>query len=460
MSTTGATTIADMDRNSLMHPFTHIASHLDTGPKVMQKSNGIYVTDNQSKEYIDGISGLWCVNAGWGRHEIIDAITEQAHQMAYYHSFSSMGNEPSIQLADKLVPIAPGNMSHVFFGQSGSDANDTIIKLVWYYNNVLGRPEKKKIISRWRSYHGVTIAVAGLTGMASVHNGFDVPLPFIRHVSTPYYYRNAEAGMSEEEYSAHLADELEQLILDEGPDTVGAFIAEPMIGSGGVITPPKGYFQAIQAVLCKYDVLMIADEVICGFGRCGTMFGSESFGITPDLVSIAKGMTSGYMPMSGAFVSNEIWDVMVEGSPSFGAFAHGYTHSGHPMSAAAALANLAIFERENLVEKSATMGAYLHRRMREEFADRPYVGDVRGKGMAVAVEFVVDKATKEPFDLNLALAGKMAAFCMEEGLIARALPYLTAISLAPPLVMTEAECDEMLSRFGRALIRWEASLSN
>ncbi|MEM7535437.1 MAG: aminotransferase [Chloroflexota bacterium] len=458
MSTTFTENIANLDRNRVLHPFTSIADHVETGPTVMQKANGIYITDDYGREYIDGMAGLWCVNVGWGRQSIVDAITEQANKMAYYHSFASMSNEPSILLADKVVSMAPGNMSHVFFGQSGSDANDTNVKIVWHYNNLRGRADKKKIISRWRAYHGVTVAAAGLTGLDSLHKAFDIPLPMIRHVSAAHYYRNAKPGMSEEEYSAQLASELEEMIIAEGPDTVGAFIAEPIMGAGGVIVPPKGYFKAIQEVLRKYDVLMIADEVICGFGRCGTMFGSEYFDITPDIVTVAKGLTSGYIPMSGSLISGDIWDVLLESSPSIGAFSHGYTYSGHPVAAAAGLANLAIIEEENLVGNAATVGAYFQRRLRETFADHPLVGEVRGVGLIAAIEFVADKATKEPFDPGRKLGPKLASLCLEEGVISRALPQSTAMSFSPPLSITEVECDEMLARFGRAVARWAAEL--
>jgi L-2,4-diaminobutyrate transaminase len=443
--------VEEMDKRSLLHPFTALAAHLESGPKVMTEAKGVRIKDNHGNEYIDGMAGLWCVNVGWGREEMVTAITEQARKLAYYHSFASMANEPAIQLADRVMQVAPGQMSKVFFGCSGSDANDTNVKIVWYYNNLRGKPEKKKIISRHRAYHGVTVAAAGLTGLVDMHKAFDVPLPTIRHTTTPHFYRQAEPGMTELEYSQKLAGELEQLILDEGPDTVAAFIAEPVMGAGGVLVPPDGYFEAIQSVLRKYDMLMIADEVICGFGRCGAWFGSDVFNIEPDIMTIAKGLTSGYVPMSGSVISEKVWEVLLTGSPEIGAFAHGYTYSAHPLAAAAGLANLDIIERENLVAQADQVGNYFQQKLREAVADHPLVGEVRGIGLVAAVELVKDKATKEPFPLDLKLGLRMAQLCMAAGLIIRALPQATALSFSPPLVITRAECDEMIVVFSRAL---------
>ena len=453
MSETDAVDVSleEMDKQSHLHPFTSLADHLKTGPKVMLEGQGVMVRDNHGNEYIDSMAGLWCVNVGWGREEIVSAISEQARQLAYYHSFASMANEPAIQLADRLIHIAPGRMSKVFFGNSGSDANDTNVKLVWYYNNLRGKPDKKKIIARRRAYHGVTVASASLTGLDMVHNAFDLPLPNILHTDTPHYYRYAEPGMSEREYSKQLADSLEQLILKEGHATVAAFIAEPVMGAGGVIVPPEGYFEEIQPILRKYDILMIADEVICGFGRCGTWFGSELFGIEPDIVTVAKGLTSGYVPMSGSLISGELWEVLVGGTAEVGAFGHGFTYSAHPLAAAAALANLDIIEKEQLPARAQKVGTYFQQQLRAKIGPHPLVGEVRGVALIAAVELVKDRATKQPFPLDLKIGPRMAKLCMDEGLITRALPQINALSFSPPLVITEAECDEVVARFGRAL---------
>jgi L-2,4-diaminobutyrate transaminase len=443
--------LEEMDKQSHLHPFTLLADHLKTGPKVMLEGQGVTVRDNLGHEYIDSMAGLWCVNVGWGREEIVTAISEQARQLAYYHSFASMANEPAIQLADRLMHIAPGRMSKVFFGNSGSDANDTNVKLVWYYNNLRGKPDKKKIIARRRAYHGVTVASASLTGLDMVHTAFDLPLPNILHTDTPYYYRDAEPGLTEREYSKQLANSLEQLILREGHATVAAFIAEPVMGAGGVIVPPEGYFEEIQPILRKYDILMIADEVICGFGRCGAWFGSELFGIEPDMVTVAKALTSGYVPMSGSLISGEMWEVLVSGTPEVGAFGHGFTYSAHPLAAAAALANLDIMEREQLPARAQKIGTYFQQQLREKIGPHPLVGEVRGVALIAAVELVKDRATKQPFPLDLKIGPRMAKLCMDEGLITRALPQINALSFSPPLVITESECDEVVARFGRAL---------
>jgi L-2,4-diaminobutyrate transaminase len=344
-------------------------------------------------------------------------------------------------------------MSKVFFGNSGSDANDTNVKLVWYYNNLRGKPQKKKIISRKRAYHGVTVAAASLTGLPMVHAAFDLPLKGVLHTETPHYYWNAEPGQSEEEFSKSLAEKLEQLILAEGPETVAAFIAEPVMGAGGVVTPPKGYFREVQKVLKKYDVLMIADEVITGFGRTGNWFGCQTYDIEPDIVTIAKGLTSGYVPLAGSMIGPKIWDVLVSGTPELGAFAHGYTYSAHPVAAAAAMANLDIFEREDLVGKSAKTGAYFQKRMREKVGNHPLVGEVRGVALMCGVELVASKAKKEPFPLTLKIGPRLNNLCIEEGLITRALMGCNAMAFSPPLVITESECDEIVARFSRALDR-------
>jgi L-2,4-diaminobutyrate transaminase len=445
--------LEEMDRQSFLHPYTPLKDHLETGPTIVASAKGVKITDTKGKEYIDSMAGLWCVNIGWGREEMVDAIAEQASKLAYYHSFASMANEASIRLADRILRLAPDTMSKVFFGNSGSDANDTNVKLVWYYNNLLGRPDKKKIIARERGYHGVTVAAASLTGIPMVHKAFDIPLPRMLHTVMPHYYANAEPGMSERDYSKWCAAKLEEMILTEGPDTIAAFIAEPVMGAGGVVPPPEGYFQDIHAVLSKYDVLMIADEVITGFGRTGKWFASETYGIKPDIMTIAKGLTSGYIPMSASLISEDIWQVLMNGTPEVGAFAHGYTYSAHPVAAAAAMANIDIMERENLPANAARMGTYFQNKLRQEFADHPLVGDVRGVALLAGIELVADKANKTPLDADLKAAPTLAKYCVEEGLISRALMQMNALSFSPPLVINEGEVDEVVARFQRALNR-------
>ena len=397
------------------------------------------------------MAGLWCVNVGYGRLEIADAIHHQAVTLPYFHAFSSWATDTPILLAEKIIEMAPVPMSKVFFGQSGSDANDTQVKLVWYYNNARGKSEKKKIIARNRGYHGVTVVSGSLTGMPSLHSGFDLPLPFVRHTTAPYRLWEAAPGMSDAAFTAKLAKDLEDLILAEGPDTVGAVIMEPVMGAGGVIAPPEGYYAAIRAVLDKYDVLLIADEVISGFGRLGTMFGTTAMAMQPDLITVAKGITSAYVPLSGCIVSEKVWRTIVDGQPKLGAFGHGYTYSAHPLAAAAALANLKIIEDDGLVAQAANRGARLHEKLQEAFAGHPLVGEIRGRGLVGAVEFVAKKEPATRFDPTLKIAARIVKAALAEGLITRALPHADTISFSPPFVISEEEVGLMVSGARKAV---------
>ncbi len=445
------THLEQLDRDSLIHPFTSLADHLERGPLVMSQGRGLFLTDSHGREYLDAMAGLWCVNVGYGRSEIADAIAAQAARLAFYHSFAGMANEPSIECAARLLELAPRQMSKVFFGVSGSDANETQVRLLWYYNTLRGRPDKKKIISRRGAYHGSSVAAASLTGLANMHEGFDLPLERFLHVSRPHFYRDAAPGQSEAEFAAALARELDERIRAEGPDTVAAFIAEPVMGAGGAIPPPEGYFAAVQEVLREHDVLLIADEVICGFGRLGTFWGTQRYDLEPDLMTCAKGLTSGYLPMSACLVSERVWDVLREGSAARGPFAHGYTYSGHPVVAAAALANLELITRDKLVENAARMGEQLQRRLRESLAGHPLVGDVRGTGLIAGVELMADPAAREPFPPERAVGRRAAALALEEGLLVR--PLGDTLALCPALVIGEAELDLLIERLTRTLAR-------
>ena len=444
-------TLESIDQASVLHPATSIADHLQKGPRIMTEGSGVTLVDTAGRRYLDAVAGLWCVNIGYGRHEVADAMGAQARRLAYYHTFSSMSNEPQIRLAERLLSIAPRTLSKVFFGNSGSDANDTQVKLVWYYNNLRGKPRKKKIVSRLLAYHGTTVASASLTGLPAFHRAFDLPIPNVLHTATPHYYRHGAPGQSEAEYARALAAELDALIEREGPDTVAAFIAEPVMGAGGVLVPPQTYFDEVQAVLRKHDVLMIADEVICGFGRLGRIFGSEVYGIEPDLMTAAKGLTSAYFPLSAVFVSERVWTVLREASPQMGAFAHGFTYSGHPVGAAAAMANLDILLGEDLVGNSARVGAYLQGRLRETLAGHPLVGDVRGVALIAGIELVADRASKRPFDPAMKVANRVAQSCLDDGLIVRALPAGDVVALSPPLCLTRSQADEIVERLERGL---------
>ncbi|MET3520940.1 L-2,4-diaminobutyrate transaminase [Mesorhizobium abyssinicae] len=435
-----------MDRKTVLHPFTYLKDYASGGihPTIVETGRGVRIQDASGREYIDGFAGLYCVNIGYGRTEVAEAIARQAYKLAYYHSYAAHTTEALARLSDRLVRMAPGNMSKVFYGLSGSDANETQAKIVWYYNNLRGKPQKKKIIARERGYHGCSVVSGSMTGLGFYHDHMDLPFSGILRTGVPHFYRGAHPGETEEDFSARRADELEALILAEGPDTVGAFIAEPVLGTGGITPPPSGYWSKIQAVLRKYDVLLIADEVICGFGRTGAMFGSDLYGIEPDLVTIAKGLTSGYAPLSASIVSQKVFEVMEEATARVGAFSHGYTYSGHPISAAAANAVLDIVEREDLAGQSARKGDYLLARLKAEFAQNPIVGEVRGIGMLAALEFVADRGTKASFDPGLKVGARISQAARDRGLIARAMPHGDILGFAPPLVMTEAEIDEMV----------------
>jgi L-2,4-diaminobutyrate transaminase len=452
-------TIEDVDRQYVFHPFTALRRHERDGGHVIVRGEGCVLWDAQGREYIDAMAGLWCVNVGYGRPEMAEAIARQIERLSYYHGFSSMATDTPALLAERVIASTPTamSMSKVFFGNSGSDANDTQAKLVWFYNNALGREQKKKIVSRARGYHGVTVLSAGLTGLDNLHDGFDLPLPMIRHVRAPHRLWEAADGMSDAEFVRFLADDLEQLILREGPETVAAFIAEPIQAAGGVIVPPPGYFPAIQEVLRRYDVLLIADEVVCGFGRLGLWYGSELFGMEPDLITVAKGLTSAYVPLSGCLVSDKVWSVVADATT--GVFGHGYTYTAHPVSAAAALENLAIIERDGLVEQAGRRGEYLQRRLREAFEDHPLVGEVRGVGLIGAVEFVARRSPVQAFDRALGVGARVARKCLDRGLITRALPAADMIAFSPPFVVSEAELDEIVARAREAADEVAAELA-
>ncbi|MCT8974259.1 aspartate aminotransferase family protein [Microbaculum marinisediminis] len=440
--------ISEKDRNSVLHPFTQLKDFA-TGkigdPTIVETGKGIRIRDAHGNELIDGFAGLYCVNVGYGRTEVSEAIARQAHRLAYYHSYAAHTTDELAILSDRLVKMAPGKMSKVFYGLSGSDANETNAKLVWYYNNLRGKPTKKTIISRERGYHGCSVISGSMTGMSFYHDHMDLPLPQIVHTGVPHHYWGANPGETEAEFSARRAAELDQLIETLGPDNVGAFIAEPVLGTGGITPPPEGYWAAIQAVLNKHDVLLIADEVITGFGRTGSMFGSQRYGMEPDLVTIAKGLTSAYFPLSASIVGEKIYRVMEEGADRVGAFSHGYTYSGHPIGAAAANAVLDIVETEDLPGNAHQVGAYFQAQLKDRFAQFPIVGEVRGVGLMGAIEFVGDREGKKRFDPSLKVGPRVSKAARDRGLIARAMPHGDILGFAPPLVTTKAEIDDIIS---------------
>ncbi|ATG72828.1 aspartate aminotransferase family protein [Zobellella denitrificans] len=445
--------LLEIDRNTVFHASTHLKqyAHGEVGGRIITGAQGIRIQDSEGVELIDAFAGLYCVNIGYGRTEMAEAIYEQAKKLAYYHTYVGHTNEALIELSDRIIKMAPAGMSKVYYGMSGSDANETQLKLVWYYNNARGLPQKKKVISRDRGYHGSSIASGSMTGLPLFHAHFDLPLERIKHTIAPVYYRRPDDNMSELEFSRYCAAKLEEMILAEGPDTVAAMIGEPVLGTGGIVPPPEGYWAEIRKVLDKYDILLIADEVVCGFGRLGADFGSLYYDMKPDLMTVAKGLTSAYQPLSGVIVGEKVWKVLEQGTDQWGAIGHGYTYSGHPMGAASALCNLDIIARENLVGNARDTGAYLQQRMQQTFAEHPLVGESRGVGLLHALEFSSNKARREHFDPNLKVGPQIAAACLEQGLIARAMPHGDILGFAPPLVVTKGEVDDIVERTARAV---------
>ncbi|WP_417472717.1 aspartate aminotransferase family protein [Leisingera sp.] len=442
------------DRDNFFHPSTHLAQHArgESPARVIQTAQGAHIEDRDGNRLLDAFAGLYCVNVGYGRQEIAEAIAAQARELAYYHSYVGHGTEASITLAKMILDRAPSNMSKVYFGLGGSDANETNVKLIWYYNNILGRPQKKKIISRWRGYHGSGLVTGSLTGLELFHKKFDLPVEQVIHTEAPYYYRRADLNQSEEQFVAHCAAELEALIEREGADTIAAFIGEPVLGTGGIVPPPAGYWAAIQAVLKKHDILLVADEVVTGFGRLGSMFGSDHYGIEADIITIAKGLTSAYAPLSGSIVNDKVWKVLEQGTDENGPLGHGWTYSAHPIGAAAGVANLKLLDELNLITNAGETGVYLNATMAEALGGHPHVGDIRGEGMLCAVEFVKDRDSRTFFDAADKIGPQIAAKLLEQDkIIARAMPQGDILGFAPPFCLTRAEADQVVDGTLRAV---------
>jgi len=443
-----------------IHPSTDARLHQEIGPLIIERGEGVYVYDDHGKQYLEAMSGLWSVALGFSNERLIKAAEQQLRKLPFYHLFNHKAHNPSIELAEKLIEVAPVPMSKVFFTNSGSEANDTVVKLIWYRNNAIGKPQKKKFISRLNAYHGITTVSASLTGLAANQRGFDVPLPGFHHVSCPHHYRYARPGQTEEQFADHLAAELESMIVREGPETVAAFYGEPLMGAGGVIVPPRTYWEKIQTVCRKYDVMIVADEVICGFGRTGKMFGCQTFGIKPDVMVVSKQLSSSYQPIAAILINDELFQGIADQSHAFGTLGHGFTCSGHPVAAAVALENFKIIQEQNLVEHAAEMGGLLHAGL-AHFSGHPLVGEVRGCGLIGAVELVANRETKEPMDTVGKLGRHFAGRAQEHGMITRAIG--DSIALCPPLVTTKAEIERLLETFSRALDdteRWSGLSSN
>lgn len=432
----------------VLHPYTNAVAHEVDGPMVIARGDGIHVVDAEGNRYIEALSGLFCASLGFSEGRLADAAYAQMKVLPFYHSFGGKSAEPAIELAERLKALAPVPMSKVFFANSGSEANDTAIKAVWYYHNAIDKPEKKKIISRIRAYHGVTVATASLTGLPYSHKSFDLPIDRILHTDCPLHYRYSLPGESEEDFATRCADNLEALILREGPDTIGAFFAEPLMASGGCIVPPPTYYEKIQAVLKKYDILLIADEVICGFGRLGTMFGSESFGLNPDMITVAKQLSAGYQPISALMINEKVYSALRDHSGEIGTFGHGFTYSGHPVATAVALETLKIYEERDILGHVRALVPVFEREL-AAFNDHPLVGNARGRGLIGTLELVRNKATKEPFDPKRAVAVQAGKIALKHGVITRALG--DTVNLCPPLIITERQLIDLFRRIERTL---------
>ncbi|WP_426960106.1 aspartate aminotransferase family protein [Muricoccus radiodurans] len=433
-----------------LHPQTNLTRHEAIGPVVMVRGNGVHVYDDAGREYLDAMSGMWSASLGFSDQRLTAAAARQMERLPYYQTFAHRSTEPATELAETLIRLSPVPMSKVLFQSSGSEANDTSIKLAWYWAHATGRPGKRKIISRRRAYHGTTIASASLTGLPHLHSLFNLPLDGFLHLTTPHHYREGLPGESEEAFATRLAEELEALILREGADTIAAFFAEPVMGTGGVLTPPATYFQKVQAVLRRHDILFVADEVICGFGRTGNWWGCQTYGLEPDMITCAKALSASYAPISAILLSESIYQAMKRNADQVGVFGHGFTYGGHPVAAAVALETLRIYEGDNLIEHAANVGGRLQEGLRR-LADHPMVGEVRGVGLMAAVEVVRDRETRAAFDPAAKVGAEVQRLAQEEGLIARALG--DSLCFAPPLITTESEVDVILARFGRALDR-------
>lgn len=441
------------DRETFLHPSTHFAQHArgESPTRIVVNGSRVHVEDRDGNRFLDAFAGLYCVNVGYGRQEIAEAIAAQAKQLAYYHAYVGHSTEASITLAKMVLDRAPKGMSKVWFGLSGSDANETNIKFAWYYNNILGRPNRKKIISRRRAYHGSGLFTGSLTGLEVYHKKFNLPFPQVLHTEAPYYLRRPDLAMSEAEFVNHCARSLEDLIAQEGAETIAAFIGEPMLGTGGIVPPPAGYWQAIQPILKKNDILLIVDEVVTGFGRLGAMFASERYGLDADMISIAKGLTSAYAPLSGSIISEKVFEVLAQGTDEDGPINHGWTYSAHPICAAAGVANLKLVDQLGLVNNARDTGAYFRATLTDALGEHAHVGEVRGDGMLAAIEFVEDRASRTFFDAARKIATQVTGALARRGIIARAMPMGDILGFAPPLCLTRAESDEIVGKTKEAV---------
>ena len=433
---------AERDISFVLHQYTNLRVHHEVGPLVIERGDGIYVEDSTGRRYIEAMAGLWSVALGFSEKRLADAVARQLATLPFYHNFSHKSHRPLIDLAEALVEMAPVPMSKAYFANSGSEANDAAIKMIWYRSNALGTPEKKKIISRKRSYHGVTIASASLSGLANNHRSFDLPIRGFLHTECPHFWRNGGPGESEEDFASRMVSELEALILREGPDTIAAFFAEPVMGAGGVVVPPHTYWQKIQEVLRRYNILLVADEVICGFGRTGRMFGSETFHLRPDIMVLSKQLSSSYLPISALLINERVFDPIAQESDRIGVFGHGFTTGGHPVAAAVALETIKIIKERGLVAHAAAVGDHMQSRLRQ-LTSHPLVGEVRGVGLIAAVELVTDKASKRAREVPGRLGATVNSLLQTNGVISRNM--VDALAFCPPLIISREQVDDLVA---------------
>jgi 4-aminobutyrate--pyruvate transaminase len=445
-----ANSAAARDIAYALHPYTDLKSHLEVGPTIIRRGEGVRVFDEGGKGYIDVVAGLWCASLGFSNERLVEAAIRQLRTLPFYQSFAAKSHEPMIELSEMLIQCAPVPMSKAFFANSGSEANDTAIKMIWYFNNAIGRHKKKKLIGRRMGYHGITIASASLTGLAANHRSFDVPLPGFVHTMTPHYFKYAESGESEEAFATRCAEELEKLILAEDPDTVAAMFAEPVLGAGGVIVPPPTYYEKIQKVLRKYDILLVADEVICGFWRTANYWGSQTMDLQPDMITCAKALSASYLPISAVLVNDRIFQGLADESHAIGTFGHGYTYSGHPVSAAVAVETLKIYDEAGIGSHVRAVGPHLQAELRRRLGGHELVGEVRGLGLIASIELMESKAERKNFDPKRKVGARAAKLAEGNGVISRNLAN-DVLAFSPPLIITEAEIDEVIDGIEKAL---------
>ncbi len=443
--------LIDKNAQLVLHPASSVSALLESGPDMIVSADGCYIEDAHGNRLLDAVGGLWCVNVGYGRRELARAMQQTAEKLAYYHTFSNASNPWQVQLAERLLEHAPAGLGKVFYGSGGSDANDTLIKIAWHYHTLCGNSGKTKVIAREQGYHGTSISTASLTGLGGFHKGFPLPQDFVLRVECPHYYTRGRVDETEEAFCTRLIDEVATLIANEGADTIAAFFAEPIMGAGGVIEPPEGYYLRLNKLLKKHDIFLVADEVVCGYGRLGTWFGSEQLGLEPDMISTAKGLTSGYFPMSAAMISDTIWDVLKQGSEQLGAFSHGYTYGGHPVGCAVALVNLDIIEREELVQRAAESGEYLHAQLRRHLAGHPNVGEIRGRGLIAGVQLVEDKAQRQVPDPAAKWPLRVAKVTRQHGVVVRPLLGVGTLAMSPPLTISKPQIDVLVAALGRGI---------